>query len=290
MGDYAKSEELRALVLDCRAKGKLTNAFALKAGEVFDGYLVRVLPKDEEARDEIKSRCFVRLVGNWENIDPDGNIFSWLSGIANYARLDHLRHEGRLGAKLITENRLEIAAGDSEALDLYDAASRERVELHGSEIESNPDIRAVYPAGRRDALFLYRGQHVALDDRTGQMLKPYQNPDGETCLRGYGSLHALHLEAFGEELDKLPPELWTSQYGEPVADVEAPGKLDLRRVNVAGVVVEVCREYPGRAWAVLPGRKHQEELTTSPRPGGGLLVHVGGFKVSYDALWTMTAV
>lgn len=268
---YCTNAELRTALNECIEKGKLTDRFALLAKKVFQGFLLRKLAADEEGREETLSGCFLRLLNGWQEINPESNVFSYLSGLANYVSLDYFRKRSKQTAQAV-----ELDDMDEHQLGALELEA-DAVQVHESFNEANPDIKAVYLDGAESAIYLHRGKHVAFNDGSGKAYTVYQNKDGQSYLFGAGNLHELHLEAFGEELPKLPESEWR-------ASGEAENPLKTARVNIAGVEIELCDEMPDKAFAIEPGFRRPIELATSPRPGGGLLVHVAGLRISLEQL------
>jgi DNA-directed RNA polymerase specialized sigma24 family protein len=100
--------ELTGLFLACKDAGALTNDFARVAMEIANGFLLRKAPTLQECeREDIVGDFTVRLVNGWQSIDPERNVFSYLTQMCSFTASDYFRKRQRVETRLDSVDAME---------------------------------------------------------------------------------------------------------------------------------------------------------------------------------------
>ena len=146
-------EQLRESYAGCSEAGQLTNDFASLALQIAGGYLQRKAPSLQPAEcGEIVSNFSLRLVDQWQKVDPAKNIFSYLTQMANYAALDYFRKRNRETGRHIEMDGLTLAQAD--------ALLEDRIQRFGAEmrVEKCGDCDVVVSALDGQTAILFEGE------------------------------------------------------------------------------------------------------------------------------------
>lgn len=119
--DIPKQRLVREVRVSLEA-GEMTDRLANYALKIADGYICSARPKMQGAdRDCVLSDFALRLVADWQKLDPEGNPFSWLTGKARFALLDWER-KGRAKKRNLTTEMPRDGSEELVRLERYNAA------------------------------------------------------------------------------------------------------------------------------------------------------------------------
>lgn len=113
-------EILRQQLSDCIKANELLSGFCVSAIQIARGWIAKNRTDlDPFQVDEVIAGLSRRLMRNWQKINPDGNVFSYITGMTRYAIMDHERKWKRNEARTVALEDFHL--GDEKSLQVHRA-------------------------------------------------------------------------------------------------------------------------------------------------------------------------